>query len=76
MLEMNNEGTPAVDFDMLVEGYREQIDALVEGGVDLLLVETAFDTLNVKAALSAAEEVFTQRSQRMPVMLSVTIADE
>ena len=65
----------AVDFDMLFEAYREQIDALVEGGVDLLLVETAFDTLNVKAALSAAEEVFTKRSQRLPVMLSVTIAD-
>ena len=73
--DVNDPAFRAVDFDMLVEAYREQIDALVEGGVDLLLVETAFDTLNVKAALSAAEEVFTRRSQRLPVMLSVTIAD-
>ncbi len=65
----------AVDFDQLHEAYTEQIEALVEGGVDLLLVETAFDTLNVKAALSAAETVFERVGRRLPIMLSVTIAD-
>ena len=66
----------AVDFDMLQRAYAEQIEALVEGGVDLLLVETAFDTLNVKAALAAAEQVFSCRGRRLPIMLSVTIADK
>ncbi len=65
----------AVDFDMLRIAYREQIEALVEGGVDLLLFETIFDTLNVKAALVAAEEVFIEKCCRLPIMLSVTIAD-
>ena len=65
----------AVDFDMLFEAYAEQIEALVDGGVDLLLVETAFDTLNVKAALAAAEQVFSYKGKRLPVMLSVTVAD-
>lgn len=65
----------AVDFDSLYEAYTEQIEALVEGGVDLLLFETAFDTLNVKAALSAAEAVFQRVGRRLPMMLSVTIAD-
>jgi 5-methyltetrahydrofolate--homocysteine methyltransferase len=65
----------AVDFDMLQHAYAEQIEALVEGGVDLLLVETAFDTLNVKAALAAAEQVFACKGRRLPIMLSVTIAD-
>ena len=65
----------AVDFDMLQRAYAEQIEALVEGGVDLLLVETAFDTLNVKAALAAAESVFANVGRHLPIMLSVTIAD-
>ena len=65
----------AVDFDMLQRAYAEQIEALVDGGVDLLLVETAFDTLNVKAAMAAAEQVFACRGRRLPIMLSVTIAD-
>ena len=65
----------AVDFDALYEAYCEQIDALVEGGVDLLLVETAFDTLNVKAALAAAEAVFELKGRKLPIMLSATIAD-
>lgn len=65
----------AVDFDMLFEAYAYQIEALVDGGVDLLLVETAFDTLNVKAALAAAEQVFSCKGKRLPVMLSVTVAD-
>ena len=65
----------AVDFDALYEAYCEQIDALVEGGVDLLLIETAFDTLNVKAALAAAEAVFELKGRKLPIMLSATIAD-
>ena len=65
----------AVDFDMLFEAYSEQIEALMEGGVDILLVETAFDTLNVKAALAAAEACFAKVGRRLPIMLSVTIAD-
>ena len=65
----------AVDFDMLQRAYAEQIEALVEGGVDLLLVETAFDTLNVKAAMAAAEQVFACKGRCLPIMLSVTIAD-
>ena len=65
----------AVDFEQLRKAYREQIEVLVECGVDLLLFETIFDTLNVKAALSAAEEVFAVCGRRVPVMLSVTIAD-
>lgn len=65
----------AVDFDMLHAAYHEQIEALVEGGVDLLLFETIFDTLNVKAALAAAEQVFAEQGCRLPIMLSVTVAD-
>lgn len=65
----------AVDFDTLRSAYHEQIGALVEGGVDLLLFETIFDTLNVKAALAAAEVVFAEQGRRLPIMLSVTIAD-
>ena len=65
----------AVDFDALYVAYCEQIDVLVEGGVDLLLVETAFDTLNVKAALAAAEAVFELKGRKLPIMLSATIAD-
>ena len=65
----------AVDFEQLRKAYREQIEVLVECGVDLLLFETIFDTLNVKAALSAAEELFAECERRVPIMLSVTIAD-
>ncbi|MBR2072066.1 MAG: homocysteine S-methyltransferase family protein, partial [Alistipes sp.] len=65
----------AVDFDMLFEAYAYQIEALVDGGVDLLLVETVYYTLNVKAALAAAEQVFSYKGKRLPVMLSVTVAD-
>ena len=73
--DVDNPAFRAIDFDTLCEAYTEQIDALVEGGVDILLFETLFDTLNAKAALTAAENVFTSRGYRLPVMLSVTIAD-
>jgi 5-methyltetrahydrofolate--homocysteine methyltransferase len=72
---VNDPGYRAVTFDDLVAAYREQIAALVEGGVDLLLAETVFDTLNLKACLFAAEEYFHQQGLRVPLMVSVTITD-
>lgn len=68
-------GYRAVDFDRLVEVYQEQFEGLMEGGVDLFLIETVFDTLNAKAALFAAEEVFSRTGKRLPLMISVTVAD-
>ena len=73
--DVDNPAFRAIDFDSLREAYTEQIEALVEGGVDIILIETLFDTLNAKAALTAAEEVFLLSGRRLPVMLSVTIAD-
>ena len=65
----------AITFDQLKAAYREQIDALIDGGVDTLLVETIFDTLNAKAALVAIEEAFTDLGRRLPVQISVAITD-
>lgn len=65
----------AVTFDELFEAYREQIRALMEGGVDVLLIETIFDTLNAKATVMAAESVFEDMGRQLPIMLSITIAD-
>lgn len=73
--DVDNPAFRAVDFDTLRDAYAEQIGALVEGGADLLLVETVFDTLNAKAALDAARLVFESSGRRLPVMLSFTIAD-
>ena len=73
--DVENPALREIDFDTLQNAYIEQIDALVVGGVDLLLVETVFDTLNAKAALSAAEYVFKQRGVRLPIVLSITVAD-
>lgn len=73
--DVENPALRVVDFDMLHKAYSEQIAALIEGGVDLLLFETIFDTLNVKAALVAAESIFKERGRRLPIMLSATIAD-
>ena len=73
--DVENPAFRAVDFDMLQSAYIEQIDALMESGADLLLFETIFDTLNVKAAIAAAEEVFANRGARLPIMLSATLAD-
>jgi len=73
--DVNDPGFRAVHFDDLVAAYAEQVDALLDGGVDLLLVETIFDTLNAKAAFYAIEEVFEKRGQRVPLMCSVTITD-
>ena len=73
--DVNNPGFRAVTFSELQASYEEQVDALMEGGVHLLLVETVFDTLNAKAALSAIEAVFQKRSKRLPIMVSGTITD-
>jgi 5-methyltetrahydrofolate--homocysteine methyltransferase len=66
----------AVTFDQVRDAYAEQIRGLCEGGVDLLLAETVFDTLNLKACIVAIEETFAKLGRRLPVMLSVTITDK
>lgn len=73
--DVNNPGFRAVSFDDLVETYLEQVLALISGGVDLLLVETVFDTLNAKAALFAIESAFDKVGYRLPIMVSGTITD-
>ncbi|MEO8716782.1 MAG: methionine synthase, partial [Burkholderiales bacterium] len=73
--DVNDPGFRAVSFDGLVAAYAEAAQALVEGGVDLILVETVFDTLNAKAALFALDELFERRGERLPVIISGTITD-
>ncbi|MER5171398.1 methionine synthase [Thioclava kandeliae] len=73
--DVNNPGYRAVTFDDLRIAYTQQINALIDGGVDILLIETIFDTLNAKAAIFACEEVFVERGIEMPVMISGTITD-
>src|SRR5438445_10726342 len=72
---VNNPAFRAVTFDQLVEAYTEQVRGLMDGGVDLLLVETVFDTLNGKAVLFAIDQFFEAMRRRVPVMVSVTITD-
>ncbi len=74
--DVNNPGYRATHFDDLVEVYREQVIALVEGGVDLLLPETTFDTLNLKAALYAIDSVLREKNVDLPVIASLTITDK
>lgn len=73
--DVNDPGYRAVSFDQLVTAYKEQTRALIDGGVDMLLVETIFDTLNAKAALFAIEEVFDEIGKEYPIMVSGTITD-
>lgn len=73
--DVNNPAYRAVTFDDLVLAYAEQTRGLTEGGVDILLVETVFDTLNAKAALFAIQQVFEEKKLDLPVMISVTITD-
>src|SRR5512134_57728 len=73
--DVNDPGFRAVTFDELVAAYGEAVAGLLEGGVDLLLVETVFDTLNAKAALFAIEQTFAAQSCRVPVIISGTITD-
>lgn len=74
--DVNDPGFRAITFDALKEAYKEQVQALIDGGVDLLLVETVFDTLNAKAALFAIDEVFEQIGRKLPIMVSGTITDQ
>ncbi|TXI70194.1 MAG: 5-methyltetrahydrofolate--homocysteine methyltransferase [Flavobacterium sp.] len=73
--DVNDPGFRAVNFDDLKIAYKQQVEALIDGGSDLLLVETIFDTLNAKAALFAIEEVKEERNIDIPVMVSGTITD-
>jgi len=73
--DVNDPGFRAVTFDDLRIAYKQQVEALIDGGVDLLLVETIFDTLNAKAALFAIEEVKEERNIDIPIMVSGTITD-
>ena len=68
-------GYREVDFDQVVAVYREQIDALVEGGVDFVLIETVFDTLNCKAAIMAALQAEAALGRELPIMISMTLTD-
>ena len=73
--DVNDPGARNVNFDQLVAAYLEQTRALVEGGADVLLVETVFDTLNCKAALFAIDQFFEESGQRLPIMISGTVTD-
>jgi 5-methyltetrahydrofolate--homocysteine methyltransferase len=73
--DVNDPGARNVTFEELRAAYFEQVDALIEGGVDVILVETIFDTLNAKAALFAIDEVFEARGVRLPIMISGTVTD-
>ncbi|MGH8735867.1 MAG: methionine synthase [Burkholderiales bacterium] len=73
--DVNDPGFRNVSFDQLVSAYGEALDALMDGGADLVLVETVFDTLNAKAALFAVETCFERRGTRLPVIVSGTITD-
>src|SRR5438105_2643635 len=73
--DVNNPAFRATTFDALVDAYYEQTRGLMDGGVDTLLVETIFDTLNAKAALFAIQKYFDDTGRRVPVMVSVTITD-
>jgi 5-methyltetrahydrofolate--homocysteine methyltransferase len=73
--DVNDPGARNVSFEELVEAYLEQASGLVDGGADLLLVETIFDTLNAKAAIFALETLFEQHERRWPVIMSGTITD-
>lgn len=72
--DVNDPAKRDVNFDVLYEAYSEQINALIDGGVDILLFETIFDGLNLKAALSAAEDIISARGNDMAIMLSVTLS--
>ncbi|WP_289041592.1 homocysteine S-methyltransferase family protein [uncultured Zobellia sp.] len=73
--DVNDPGYRAVSFDELRIAYKQQVEALLDGGVDMLMVETIFDTLNAKAALFAIEEVKEERNIEVPIMVSGTITD-
>lgn len=73
--DVNNPGYRAVTFDEVMEAYYEQVKGLVDGGVDIILIETIFDTLNAKAAIYAVKKYFADYSIELPIMISGTITD-
>ena len=73
--DVSNPAARELTYDQLFAAYHEQIEALVEGGVDVLLIETIFDTLNAKVAIDAAHQVMTEKGRELPLMLSVTVSD-
>lgn len=73
--DVDNPGYRSVTFDQVVASYKEQIDGLIEGGVDIILIETVFDTLNAKAAIFAAQDVFEELGIELPIIMSCTITD-
>lgn len=74
--DVNDPGFRGITYDELVVAYKQQINALIDGGADILLIETIFDTLNAKAALFAVQDVFEERNTELPVMISGTITDQ
>jgi 5-methyltetrahydrofolate--homocysteine methyltransferase len=73
--DVSNPALRDITYDELLDAYMEQVDGLIEGGVDALLIETIFDTLNAKCAIDAAMRVMDKRSIELPIMLSVTVSD-
>ena len=73
--DVSNPAARDMTYDQLLEAYMEQMDGLIEGGVDALLIETIFDTLNAKVAIDAAMRVMQQRGIELPIMISVTVSD-
>ena len=73
--DVNDPGFRAVTWDEVVKAYKEQVAALIDGGVDLILVETVFDTLNAKACLFAIDEIYEEKGVKLPIMVSGTITD-
>jgi methionine synthase I (cobalamin-dependent) len=73
--DVNDPGARNITFEQLRAAYLEQTLALIEGGADVILVETIFDTLNAKAALFAVDEAFEQTGERLPIMISGTVTD-
>ncbi|MFE0017613.1 methionine synthase [Mesorhizobium sp. NPDC059054] len=73
--DVNNPGYRAVSFDDLRLAYGEQLRGLIDGGADIILIETIFDTLNAKAAIFACEEIYAEKGVRLPIMISGTITD-
>ena len=73
--DVNNPGFRAVTFDQVMEAYYEQVKGLIDGGVDIILIETIFDTLNAKAAIFAVKKYFEDYSIDLPIMISGTITD-
>lgn len=73
--DVSNPAARDLTYDQLYQAYHEQIEAMMEGGIDILLIETIFDTLNAKVAIDAAESVMAAKGKKIPIMLSVTVSD-